>query len=68
MRAHPVLKSAVFCAIESSVPRAFQRYRRCNDRSPGTSDPRVAVDRFGDESASWKRDDRISEKGDAGDS
>jgi hypothetical protein len=63
-----VSESAVSCAVESSVPRAFQRYRRCNDRSPGTSDPRVAVGPFGDESASWQRDDRISDGGGAGDS
>jgi hypothetical protein len=63
-----VLESAVSCAVESSVPRAFQRYRRCNDQSPVTSDPRVAVGPFGDESASWQRDDRISDRGGAGDS
>jgi hypothetical protein len=63
-----VLESAVSCAVESSVPRAFQRYRRCNDRSPVTSDPRVAVGPFGDELDSWQRDDRISDGGGAGDS
>ena len=61
-------KSTVFCAVESSVPKAFQRYRRCNDRSPGTLDPRVAVGPFGNESASWKCDNRILEGEGAGDS
>ena len=61
-------ESAISCAVESIVPRAFQRYRRCNDQSLGTSDPRVAVGPFGDESAFWQRDDRISDGGGAGDS
>ena len=68
VRARPVLKSAVFCFVESIISRAFQRYRRCLDRSPGTADPRVAVGPFGDESASWQRDDRISDRRGAGDS
>jgi hypothetical protein len=54
---------AVFCAVESSFPRAFQRYRMCRDRSPVAADPRVAVGPFGDESASWQRGDRISDGG-----
>ena len=61
-------KSAVSCVVESIVPRSFQRYRRCNDRSPGTSDLRVAVGPFGDESASWQCNDQISDGGGAGDS
>ena len=48
--------------------RAFQRYRQCLDRSPGTADLRVAVSPFGDESASWQRDDWISDRRGAGDS
>ena len=63
-----MLKVAVFCSVESIVWRAFQRYRRCRDRSPGTADPRVAVGPLGDESASWQRDDRISDGGGAEDS
>ena len=66
--ARPVSKAAIFCAVESRILRAFQRYRRCLDRSPGTADPRVAVGLFGDESASWQRDDRISDRRGAGDS
>uniref|UniRef100_A0A2N9HMA9 Uncharacterized protein n=1 Tax=Fagus sylvatica TaxID=28930 RepID=A0A2N9HMA9_FAGSY len=67
-RARPVSESAVFCAIESSISRAFQRYRRYHDRSLGTADLRVAMGPFGDESASWQRDDRISDGGNTGDS
>jgi hypothetical protein len=61
VRARPVSKSVVFCAVESSVSRAFQRYQWCRDWSPPAADPRVAVGPFGDESTSWKRDDRISD-------
>jgi hypothetical protein len=61
-------KAAVFCAVESRISRAFQQYRRCLDRSPGTADPRVAVGHFGDESVSWQRDDWISDRRGAGDS
>ena len=61
-------KAAVFCAVKSRILRAFQRCRRCLDLSPGTADPRVAVGPFGDESASWQRDDRISDKRGARDS
>jgi hypothetical protein len=68
VRARPVSEAAVFCAVQSSVLRAFQRYRRCCDQSPGTVDPRVAVGPFGDESTSWQRDDRISDGGGTGDS
>ncbi len=68
MRARPTSESAVFCAVESIISRSFQRYRRCLDRSPGTADPRVAMGPFGDESASWQRDNRISDRRDAGDS
>jgi hypothetical protein len=68
VRARPVSESAVFCAVESSVSRSFQRYRWCRDRSPRTTDPRVAVGLFGDESASWQGDNRISDGGSAGDS
>ena len=68
VRARPVSEAAVFCAVESSVSIAFQRYRQCRDRSPGTADLRVAVGPFGDESASWQRDNRISDGGGAGDS
>jgi hypothetical protein len=68
VRAHPVSKAAVFCALESGISRAFQRYRRCLYRSPGTADPRVVVGPFGDESASWQRDDQISDRRGAGDS
>jgi hypothetical protein len=64
----PVLKAAVFCSVELSVSRAFQRYRRCLDQSPRTANPRVAVGPFGYESASWQRDDRISDRGGAEDS
>jgi hypothetical protein len=46
VRARPTSESAVFCAVESIISRAFQRYRRCLDRSPGTADPRVAVGPF----------------------
>jgi hypothetical protein len=53
VRARPVSKAAVFCSVESRISRAFQRYRRCLDRSPGIVDLRVAVGPFGDESASW---------------
>jgi hypothetical protein len=52
VRARSVSESTVFCAVESNVSRAFQRYRRCHDRSPGTACLRVAVGPFGDESAS----------------
>ena len=68
MRARPVSESAVFCVVESSVSRSFQRYRQCRDRSLRTTDPRVAVGLFGNESASWQRDNRISDGGSAGDS
>jgi hypothetical protein len=68
VRACSVSESVVSCVVESSVARAFQRYRRCRDRSPVAADPRVAVGPFGDESASWQRDDRISDVGSAGDS
>jgi hypothetical protein len=68
VRARPVSESAIFCSVVSSVSRAFQRHRRCRDRSPGTTDPWVAVGPFGDESASWQRDDRISDGEGAGDS
>ena len=68
VKARPESKSVVFCAVESSVSIAFQRYRQCRDRSPGTADLRVAVGPFGDESASWQRDNRISDGGGAGDS
>ena len=61
-------KAAVFYAVESRISRSFQQYRRCLDRSSGTADPRVAVGPFGDESASWQRDDRISDRRGAGDS
>ena len=60
--------TAVFCAVKSRFLRAFQRYKRCLDRSPGTADLRVAVGPFGDESASWQRDNRISDRRGAGDS
>jgi hypothetical protein len=63
-----VSKSAVFYAVESKISRAFQRYWRCLDRSLGTADPKVAVGPFGDESASWQCDDRISDRRGAGDS
>ena len=66
--ARPMSKAAIFCVVESRILRAFQRYWRCLDRSPGTADPRVAVGPFGDESASWQRDDRISDRRGAGDS
>jgi hypothetical protein len=52
MRARPVSESTVFCAVESSVLRAFQWYWRCRDQSPRTACSRVAVGPFGDESAS----------------
>jgi hypothetical protein len=71
VRARPVLESAFFFfffAVESSISRAFKRYRWCRDRSPGMADPRVAVGPFGNESASWRRDDRISDGGGAEDS
>jgi hypothetical protein len=68
VRARPVSKATVFCAVESKISRAFQRYRRCLDRSPGTADLRVAVGPFGDESASWQRDNRISDRRGAKDS
>jgi hypothetical protein len=68
VRARPVSKATVFCSVESRILRAFQRYRRCLDRSPGKADPRVAVGPFGDESASWQRDYRISDMRGAGDS
>ena len=68
VRARPVANTAVFCAVESIILRAFQRYRRCLDRSSETADPRVAVGPFGDEAASWQRDDRISDRRGAGDS
>jgi hypothetical protein len=68
VRARPVSNAAVFCAVESIILRSFQRYRWCLDRSPGTADPRAAVGPFGDESASWQRDDRISDRRGAGDS
>ena len=61
-------KVAVFCAVESRISRAFQRYRQCLDQSSGMADPRVAVGPFGNESASWQRDDRISDGGGAEDS
>ena len=61
-------ESVVFCVVESNVSRAFQRYWRCHDRSLVTVDPRVAVGPFGDESASWQRDDQISNGGSVGDS
>ena len=59
VRARPVSKAAVFCVVESRISRAFQRYWRCLDQSSGMADPRVAVGPFGDESASWQRDDWI---------
>ena len=68
VRARLVSKSALFCAVESSVLRAFQRYWRCRDWSPPAADPRVAMGPFGDESASWKFDDWISDGGSARDS
>jgi hypothetical protein len=68
VRARPVSNTAVFCAVESRILRSFQRYRRCLDRSPVTADLRVAVCPFGDEAASWQRDDRISDRRGAGDS
>ena len=68
VRARSVSESVVSCAVESSVARAFQRYRRCRDRSPVAVDPIVAVGPFGDESASWQCDDQISDVGNAGDS
>ena len=68
VRARPVANTAVFCAVKSIILRAFQRNRRCLDRSPETADPRVAVGPFGDEAASWQRDDRISDRRGAGDS
>jgi hypothetical protein len=63
-----VSKAAVFCAVESRILRAFQRYQRCLDRSPKTADPRVAVGPFDDELVSWQRDDRISDRRGVGDS
>ncbi len=57
-----------FCAVESSISRAFQRYWWCRDQSPTTANPRVTVGTFGDESASWQRNYRISDGGNAGDS
>ena len=52
VRACSVSESTVFCAVEFSVSRAFQRYWRCHDRSLGTACPRVVVGPFGYESAS----------------
>ena len=46
---------AVFCVVESSFPRSFQRQWMCRDRSPVAGEPRVAASPFGDESASWQR-------------
>ena len=68
VRARPVSNTAVFFAVESRILRSFQRYRWCLDRSPGTADLRVAVCPFGDEAASWQRDDRISDRRGARDS
>ena len=47
-----VSESTIFCAVESSVSRVFQRYQQCCDWSLGMASPRVAVGPFGDESAS----------------
>jgi hypothetical protein len=68
VKARPKSKSVVFCAVESSVSRAFQRYWRYRDRSPVAADLRVAVGPFGKESASWQCDNRILDGSSARDS
>ena len=51
----PAADWAVFCVVESSFPRSFQRQRMCRDRSPVAREPRVAASSFGEESTSWQR-------------
>jgi hypothetical protein len=46
---------AVFCVVESSFLRSFQRQQMCRDRSSVAREPRVAASSFGKESASWQR-------------
>jgi hypothetical protein len=62
-----VFDGADFYAVELSCSRSFQRQRRCRDRSPVAVDPRVVVGHFGNESASWQRGNRNSDRGSAGD-
>jgi hypothetical protein len=68
VRAHSTLDEVDSCAVESSFPRSFQQRQRCRDRSPGVTNLRVVMCPFGDESASWQRNVRISDGGNAGDS
>jgi hypothetical protein len=51
----PTVNQAVFCSVESSFPRYFQRQRMCRDWSPVEREPRVAESLFSDESAFWQR-------------
>jgi hypothetical protein len=55
VRVRPAADWAVFCVVESSFRRSFQRQRMCRDRSPVTGEPRVEASPFGDESTSWQR-------------
>ena len=55
VRACPMSDWAVFCLVESSFLRSFQRQRMCCDQSLVAGEPRVAASPFGDESTSWQR-------------
>ena len=55
VRVRSVADWAVFCVVESSFPRSFQRQWMCRDWSLVAQEPRVAASSFGDESVSWQR-------------